>query len=50
MSLMLPFLLAKNWAIGYVIVALGVLLGMTGVLRPSGRALAKISPNYKRKK
>jgi hypothetical protein len=30
-------LLAKVWAIGYVLVILGVTLGLTVVARPSGR-------------
>jgi hypothetical protein len=40
MSLLIPggmILLAKVWAIGYVLVVLGVALGLAVVARPSGR-------------
>lgn len=47
MSIFLPLLFAKNWAIGYVIVALGVLLGLIGVIRPVKRKLHEVSPNFK---
>lgn len=50
MSMMLSFLLAKNWAIGYVIVAVGVILGLAMALRPSSRKLAEISPNFKKRR
>ncbi|MEO1974147.1 MAG: hypothetical protein ABGX07_21465 [Pirellulaceae bacterium] len=37
MSLLIPVLLAKNWAIGYVVVAVCVLIGCALVCRPVKR-------------
>lgn len=47
MSTILPLLFAKSWAIGYVIVALGVVLGLVGIVRPVKRKLHEVSPNFK---
>jgi len=35
-------LLAKAWVIGYLILALGVILGIVVVARPSGRKTEKV--------
>lgn len=46
-SFMFPVLLAKNWILGYVLVAVGVVLGALAVCWPNKRKLSEISPNYK---
>ena len=45
-SFILPILLAKNWTIGYLLVALGVILGLVVVILPAKRKLLESSPNY----